>query len=95
MSLLQRFRGLLPHSDVRPFIALPPIPVGETNTAVLGNRLNPYHVSQLDLTPSDEAYPSLEPYFWRDDQNRQALHLTLIDDLTSRRMLETGWPANQ
>jgi hypothetical protein len=94
MSLLSAFRGLLPHSDVLPFIVTP-FPEGDTNTAALGNRLNPYHVSQLDLTPSDEAYPSLEPYFWRDDQNRQALHLTLIDDLTSRRMLETGWPANQ
>jgi hypothetical protein len=70
MSLLSVFRGLLPHSDVRPFIALPSIPVDESNTAALGNRLDPYHVSQLDLRPE-------------------------VIDLTSRRMLETGWPANQ
>jgi hypothetical protein len=69
LSLLSVFRGLLPHSDVPPFIALS-IPVDETNTAVLGNRLNPYHVSQLDLRSE-------------------------VVDLTSRRMLETGWPANQ
>ena len=69
MSLLSVFRGLLPHSDVRPFIALPSIPV-DANTVALGNRLNPYHVSQLDLRPG-------------------------VIDLTARRMLETGWPANQ
>jgi hypothetical protein len=69
MSLLSVFRGLLPHSDVPPFIVTP-FPEGDTNTVALGNRLNPYHVSQLDL------------------------RLEVID-LTSRRMLETGWPANQ
>jgi hypothetical protein len=68
MSLLSVFRGLLPHSDVPPFIALS-IPV-DANTAALGNRLDAYHVSQLDLRPE-------------------------VIDLTSRRMLETGWPANQ
>jgi hypothetical protein len=64
VSLFSIFRGLLPHSDAPPFIALP---IPEGNTVALGNRLNPYHVSQLDLRSE-------------------------VIDLTSRRMLETGWP---
>jgi hypothetical protein len=60
---------VLPHSDERPFIALP-FPEGANTTVPLGNRLDAYHVSQLDLRPG-------------------------VIDLTSRRMLETGWPANQ
>jgi hypothetical protein len=69
LSLLSVFRGLLPHSDVLPFIVTP-FPEGDTNTVALGNRLDAYHVSQLDLRPG-------------------------VIDLTARRMLETGWPANQ
>jgi hypothetical protein len=68
VSLLTRFRGVLPHSDVPPFIALP-FPEG-ANTVPLEGRLDAYHVTQLDL---------------RSD----------VLDPTSRRMLETGWPANQ
>jgi hypothetical protein len=66
-KLLHRFRGVLPHSDVPPFIALP-FPEG-ANTVPLEGRLNVYEVS-------GSARSS-------------------VVDLTARRMLENGWPANQ
>ena len=84
MSLLSVFRGLLPHSDVPPFIALP-FPEG-TNTAALGNRLNPYRV-----TIPDGIYRSPEDGPYRSGLIGPVAKSTVID-LTARRMLETGWP---